>query len=66
MSWEFLSPCICIRGGDRERVEGGRHKLIFFLPLFEDYAKSGPVTEGVERKARQRLKREDAAAAVGI
>lgn len=41
--------------------------MIFFFPLFEDYAKSGPVTEGVERKARQRLKREDAAAAaVGI
>lgn len=27
------------------------------LKVFGDYAKSGPVTEGVERKARQRVKR---------
>lgn len=44
--------------------KGGRHKLIFFSFLFEDYAKSGPVAEGVERKARQRAKTEDAAAGI--
>lgn len=42
---------------ESKRQREGEAKGGGSLKVFGDYAKSGPVTEGVERKARQRAKR---------